>query len=430
MGIDRRNNFGKGKLILLFCLLFNIVVHSSCFAIPKTISLKKVDTSQFNGPSNDEVYHKEVSPPTTKNTHQEFCRSDLPTLKTIQINESNIIWYDGGSNGEPLSSNSLLEDNTIYYASQITGNKESVQRLAISITLQAPPIPTTNTPVQVFSSTGNPTLADLNVKETYIIWYDAPMAGNLLDFELPLQDGKSYYAAQLGSSCESVKRLMVTAKINEPSDIKISKTVNNKHPMIGEKIILTITVENDGISDFNDIVISEQLDRGFNYVNAKTSNGSYNPANKAWTLTALPANATAVLNLEVVATANGSYNSIAALKSSFPQDKNSQNNSAEITLEPSCVIIYNEFTPNDDGNNDYFRIDCIETFPESDLQVFNRYGALVYQKKAYQNDWRGIANVKGAVGKGEPLPTGTYFYILKTDAVSENKTGWLFLRKE
>ncbi|MCM4152207.1 DUF11 domain-containing protein [Arenibacter sp. N53] len=422
-----RKNYNEGRFFLLFCLLFHIGGQSNGYATPKTDSeMNKVDKLFFY----DHPGIMDVSPPTTKNNHQEFCAGDLPTLHSVQINEASIIWYDKASHGEPLAPNSPIENNATYYAAQLIGNEESTQRLAVSISMISPSTPTTKNTVQLFSSTDNATIAELEVEETYIVWYDAPQAGNLLDLDTPLQNGMNYYAAQVTSICESNTRLMVQVEVHEPSDIKISKTVNNKHPMIGEKVVLTITVENDGISNFSEIVITEHLDRGYKYVNAKTLNGSYDITNHVWTLSALPAKATAVLHLEVEAIANGSYSSISALKASMPLDKNSQNNSAEITLEPSCINIYNEFTPNDDGDNDYFRIDCIETFPESDLQVFNRYGALVYQKKAYQNDWRGLANVNGVVGKGEILPTGTYFYILKTDALSENKTGWLFLRKE
>ncbi|MCK0189330.1 gliding motility-associated C-terminal domain-containing protein [Arenibacter sp. F20364] len=375
-------------------------------------------------------YIGEVKPPTTTNTLQEFCALDQPTLYSVQVNESKVIWYDKPFNGNQLPANTLLKANTTFYAAQIINGEESSQRLAITIALLAPTTPTTTKKIQVFSATENPTIADLEVNETYIIWCDAPKAGELLDFDTPLENGKSYYAAQLVSNCESVERLMVKVEVQETSDLKLTKTVNIKHPMIGEKVVLTITLENDGTSNFQNISIKEHLDRGFNYVNAKTTKGTYNASDQVWTLSSLPAKGTAVLDLEVEAMPYGNYNSISAIETSMPLDRNSKNNSADITLEPSCINIYNEFTPNDDGDNDYFRIDCIETFPESELQVFNRYGALVYQKKAYQNDWRGLANVNGVVGKGEPLPTGTYFYILKTDSLSDNKTGWLFLRKD
>lgn len=426
-----KTTIGRFTLDLFFCLVVFLAGQEQCYSIRKiNPELIKAKSIHFYDHPMDGDHIWEVSPPTTKNTQQEFCAFDRPTLSAIQINESNIVWYNSASHGNPLAPNSLLIDNSTYYAAQLLDSKESEQRLAISVILHAPSTPTTSSNVQVFAIGQNPTVGDLEVEQTNVVWYNTALEGKVLDFDTPLQNGRQYFAAQVSSTCESTNRLMVTVKINGPSDLKINKTVSNKHPMIGEKVVLTITVENEGLSNFNDIVIKEQLDPGFGYVNAKTSQGNFDATNKVWSLSSLQAKATAVLNLEVEAMPNGSYSSNSLIETSFPADKNSQNNSAEITLEPSCITIYNEFTPNDDGKNDYFRIDCIETFPESELQIFNRYGALVYQQKAYQNDWRGLANVSGTVGKGNPLPTGTYFYILKTDGLSENKTGWLFLRKD
>lgn len=428
MGFYQKNTKNQLYLVLLFCLLFSFAGQSNGYPSPIAISAA-------NNSNNIYIFNlpgtlAKVSPPTTKNTHQEFCALDRPTLNAVQVNESNIIWYDEASKGNQLAPSTLLEENSTYYAAQIIEDEESAQRLAISISLLAPSTPTTENPIQVFSATENPTIADIEVRETYIVWYDAPEEGHLLDFETPLQNGNTYYAAQVLANCESVERLKVKVDVYEPSDLKVTKTVNNKNPMIGEKVVLTLTVENDGESNFKNITINEHLDRGFNYINAKTTNGTYNASDQVWKLTSLSAKTIAVLNLEVETTSLGNHSSISTIETSMPLDNNSENNSAEITLEPSCIKIYNEFTPNNDGKNDYFKIDCIETFPESELQVFNRYGALVYQKKAYQNDWRGLANVSGVVANGDPLPTGTYFYNLKTDGISENRTGWLFLRKE
>jgi gliding motility-associated-like protein len=69
------------------------------------------------------------------------------------------------------------------------------------------------------------------------------------------------------------------------------------------------------------------------------------------------------------------------------------------------VIIYNTFTPNNDGENDTFYINNLEFFPDNNLEIYNRLGKLVYKKFRYENTWVGeITNNK--------LPAGTYFYIL------------------
>ena len=95
-------------------------------------------------------------------------------------------------------------------------------------------------------------------------------------------------------------------------------------------------------------------------------------------------------------------------------------------------MVYNEFTPNNDGSNDVFRIDCIENYPNNKLEVYNRYGDLVYETRGYQNDWDGTAN-RGPVLTNKPLPVGTYYYILQVDGRGEvenvNMQGWLYIMR-
>ena len=66
----------------------------------------------------------------------------------------------------------------------------------------------------------------------------------------------------------------------------------------------------------------------------------------------------------------------------------------------------NVITPNNDGMNDCLKIPCVENQAQSSLKIFNRWGDLVHETEEYQNDWAGTYN-------GNPLPNGTYFYLLR-----------------
>jgi len=72
------------------------------------------------------------------------------------------------------------------------------------------------------------------------------------------------------------------------------------------------------------------------------------------------------------------------------------------------LIFYSAFTPNGDGNNDYFFIGNIFKYPDNVLKIYNRYGQVIYTSAGYQNDWNGEY-------QGNKVPTGTYFYILQTN---------------
>ena len=83
---------------------------------------------------------------------------------------------------------------------------------------------------------------------------------------------------------------------------------------------------------------------------------------------------------------------------------------ATVYLEVRCeeVIIYSGFSPNNDGVNDNFIITGIEDLPNNTLLIFNRWGNKVYEANGYNNTttvWDGTWN-------GNPLPDGTYFYVL------------------
>jgi gliding motility-associated-like protein len=128
----------------------------------------------------------------------------------------------------------------------------------------------------------------------------------------------------------------------------------------------------------------------------------------------LGANQSATLTIEAEVHTTGSYLNTVQIINSVPIDANTSNNTAKILVTPLCLKVYNTITPNGDGMNDYFIISCIENFPNTMIEIFDRYGSIVYKKKNYKNDWNGVANQTSKIIKtGEKLPNGTYFFILK-----------------
>ena len=77
-----------------------------------------------------------------------------------------------------------------------------------------------------------------------------------------------------------------------------------------------------------------------------------------------------------------------------------------LILEACNTLIPNVFSPNNDGKNDFFRIEGIEGFPGSVLLVYNRWGNLIFQDLNYGGGW------DGRIG-GNPISDGTYYYVLQ-----------------
>jgi uncharacterized repeat protein (TIGR01451 family)/gliding motility-associated-like protein len=76
------------------------------------------------------------------------------------------------------------------------------------------------------------------------------------------------------------------------------------------------------------------------------------------------------------------------------------------------VFIPEGFSPNNDGINDLFVIRGATGLTVS-LEVYNRWGHLVYKNDDYKNDWDGKPNTGIALNSdANGLPDGTYYYVI------------------
>ncbi|MFC5270157.1 gliding motility-associated C-terminal domain-containing protein [Adhaeribacter terreus] len=83
-----------------------------------------------------------------------------------------------------------------------------------------------------------------------------------------------------------------------------------------------------------------------------------------------------------------------------------------VTVLPKIKIV-NTFTPNNDGINDTWEIKGLEEYRNCRMEIFNRWGAKVYESVGYPQPWNGVSL------SGEQLPIATYYYIIylnKTEA--------------
>ncbi len=85
----------------------------------------------------------------------------------------------------------------------------------------------------------------------------------------------------------------------------------------------------------------------------------------------------------------------------------------------------NLFSPNGDGQSDVFKIDGMDGYPNFTLQIFDRYGSLVYD---YQNNGNPIPIWWNGSYKGSEAPVGVYYYVLNfNDGQQKPKTGFIQL---
>jgi gliding motility-associated-like protein len=76
------------------------------------------------------------------------------------------------------------------------------------------------------------------------------------------------------------------------------------------------------------------------------------------------------------------------------------------------VIAPNVVTPNGDGKNDELFFQNLHDYPGSSLNVYNRWGNLVYTSPDYQNNWK------------PEVVDGVYYYVLVVQGIEKPLTGF------
>jgi gliding motility-associated-like protein/uncharacterized repeat protein (TIGR01451 family) len=219
---------------------------------------------------------------------------------------------------------------------------------------------------------------------------------------------------------------VIATAVKNPS-IKVDKVSDlaGIDAQLGRVITYTLTVTNTGNLTMNNVVLRDTLTK------FTVNIGTLNPGDlKKYTTTYL------------VTPADESMGKVTNSATAFAEySGGSLSNRAVVTDKVAiCELFIPEiFTPNGDGIQDYFRIRCIEKYPDAKIIVFNRWGNRVYTKEHYGNTniwgeadawWDGYSDNKWTLGK-EKLPAGTYYYILYlNDGSGKRNQGYLYLNTD
>jgi gliding motility-associated-like protein len=81
-------------------------------------------------------------------------------------------------------------------------------------------------------------------------------------------------------------------------------------------------------------------------------------------------------------------------------------------------IVPNTFTPNGDGNHEFWDVENLSYYPDVRVRVFSRTGQMVFESYGYNTPWDGKY-------KGSDLPFGTYYYVIETGGGRKPRTGYV-----
>lgn len=123
------------------------------------------------------------------------------------------------------------------------------------------------------------------------------------------------------------------------ADLTISKTVNNATPNLGDNVVFTITLTNNGPSASSGISAQDLLLSGLEYVSHTASAGTYNNATGLWSGLLLSNGASATLTITAKVTTSLSIPNAAFVMTSSVVDPNPVNDTAGVSVQGQQVDI-------------------------------------------------------------------------------------------
>jgi len=273
-------------------------------------------------------------------------------------------------------------------------------------------------------------------------------------YNLALVTGNDPNGVSIDNDSEDISPLTPQDKFYEPacptctvttleqkSGIALVKTAvfndenNNKNAEAGETITYSFLVTNTGNVRLTNVVINDPLP-GIVMTGGPISlspGESDNISFKGiYALKQSDINTGKVSNQAFVT----AKNPLGVTVSDASDDNDNSGNNPTVSQIEGCVIkIFNAMSPNGDTKNERFYIQGLECYPDNTVEIYNRWGVLVFERENYNNEeraFRGMSEGRTTVKQSDGLPVGTYYYILKykdSDSNAHQEAGYLYLSK-
>ena len=313
-----------------------------------------------------------------------ICKGDsLPALPTTSINGITGTWL-------PTSMNNMTTTTYTFTPEYDVTSSQCNQTTTMTITVNPLPDEPFVDNIQKFCKNDNPKLDDIEITPTncsncIIKWYDAAIDGIELNSATTfLNDGETYYITQTnGNGCESNRK-----------EINVT-LINPTLPQIETN--LSFCKE--------DMPTTSSIDTGQVVMNWYDFRGNLIPSNYIFQ------NGDIIYGEAIEVVGGEPCESINRLQ-------------VNITIINSKLQYYNLITTDENNYNNSLFFENIDNFPKNSLEIFNRYGTLVWKTIDYDNlnnKFIGKANVSGVLSNEDFLPSGTYFFVLKLETECDNE---------
>lgn len=340
-----------------------------------------------------------------------FCIADSPLIsdliaRVIPEMAGTIQVYPSSTGTVPLVATTAIISGDTYYVSEtdIPTSCEGTNRLVVTIQINDPQIPQLSDSNAEFCLIDTPTISDLNAFVTQgnnVVWVDAATNGNQFSETDPLVSGDYYAIEEDINTCRSAASTVISIIINDNPAPSLNP---NGNELCGVDMPTIAELEANLTTESGLTVVWYDLAQGGSTLNTTDlliDNSTYYAA---------------------------TFNAVTGCES---------NNRLEIILDlTACdldqypLLLPDGFSPNGDGINDTYDLRDVEFLYENyTIEIYNRYGNLIFMGNNSMSPWDGTSNQPGTAGN-KLVPNGVYFYIFNFNRNNVSpKQGRIYLNR-
>ncbi|WP_161604659.1 SdrD B-like domain-containing protein [Roseiconus nitratireducens] len=173
------------------------------------------------------------------------------------------------------------------------------------------------------------------------------------------------------------------------ADLSVEKTADDMTPNVGDDVVFTIRVRNDGPDDATNVALRDQIPTGMTLAESTVTDGDYDASNGVWTIPSLPAGQDATLTLQASVDSVEDKTNVAQIIASDQFDPDStpanddptEDDQASASLSPELVdlaltkevdqdmpnigdVVLFEIALSNDGPSDATGVTVLDQLPE------------------------------------------------------------------
>lgn len=319
-----------------------------------------------------------------------FCISDIPLLsdliaRVIPENGGTIQVYDTNNSSSPLATSTAIVDGGTYYISEtdVSTSCEGTMRIEVTAQINDPQAPQLSDTFVAYCAINTPIIDNLNmllITGNNVIWLDNN--GNELSDTDALFSGNYTAIEEDINGCRSAESTPISVLIND-----------NLPPLLNPNGNEICGVDRPTITELE---TNLSFDQGLNIVWYNLREGG----------SIIESSELLLDNTTYYA---ATYNNTNGCESTERLEIIVDLTSCDLNIY--SLLIPDGFSPNGDGINDVYDLTDVEfLFEDYEIEIYNRYGNLVYLGNNSVASWDGTSNQSGASGE-RILPNGVYFYI-------------------